>query len=206
MPRLQVQSRRLLGRVVVLALVGILPPVVRTRALRLQFIRRRSSGSAWCRDRGPAPGLAASRRSRCRRPLSLAPFQLRPITAIAREAPGPIDQAANIPTSPVRSPHQSVSCITPLTWDGGSPVAGYGETVDNIALEHHVPVAVHEPMVSVRLVRQAGQRLVIPRYISGGANSGRVCRRRLSGRSRGNVHVVQRGDTLMSIARRNGAR
>jgi murein DD-endopeptidase MepM/ murein hydrolase activator NlpD len=48
-----------------------------------------------------------------------------------------------------------------------------------------------------------GQRLVIPRYVSGGSQTAAAA---TPGRAAagGNVHVVQHGDTLMSIARHNG--
>jgi murein DD-endopeptidase MepM/ murein hydrolase activator NlpD len=84
---------------------------------------------------------------------------------------------------------------------------GYGETVDSIARKHHVPVAALMQTNGIREAGQIrpGQRLVIPRYVSGGtqaaaAPAGAPARVATGG----NVHVVQHGDTLMSIARRSG--
>ena len=84
---------------------------------------------------------------------------------------------------------------------------GYGETVDSIARKHHVPVAALMQTNGLREAGQIrpGQRLVIPRYVSGGsqtATAPAAAPARVA--AGGNVHVVQHGDTLMSISRRNG--
>jgi murein DD-endopeptidase MepM/ murein hydrolase activator NlpD len=90
------------------------------------------------------------------------------------------------------------------TWDGGSPVTvGYGETVDSIARKHQVPVAALMQTNGIREASQIrpGQRLVIPRYVPGGSQMA-AAPARVAGSN--NVHVVQHGDTLMSISRHNG--
>jgi murein DD-endopeptidase MepM/ murein hydrolase activator NlpD len=92
------------------------------------------------------------------------------------------------------------------TWDGGSPVTvGYGETIENIARKHGVPVAA---LMQTNGLREAshirpGQRLVIPRYVSGATHTA-VAHAPAQAAASGNVHVVQSGETLMSIARHNG--
>lgn len=107
---------------------------------------------------------------------------------------------ATRPASPASSGH--------WTWDGGAPVTvGYGETVDSIARKHRVPVAALMQTNGIREAGQIrpGQRLVIPRYVSGGTQTQTAAApapaRAAAG---GNVHVVQHGETLMSIARHNG--
>ena len=89
------------------------------------------------------------------------------------------------------------------TWSGGSAVVvGYGETIDTIARKHKVPVAALMQTNGIRDASQIrpGQRLVIPRYVSGATQTAAAH----APAAGGNVHVVQSGDTLMNIARRNG--
>jgi murein DD-endopeptidase MepM/ murein hydrolase activator NlpD len=79
---------------------------------------------------------------------------------------------------------------------------GYGETIDVIARKHNVPVSALMQTNGIRDAGQIkpGQRLVIPRYVTG-SQTATAHAPTASGR---NVHIVQHGDTLMSIARRNG--
>ena len=111
-------------------------------------------------------------------------------------------------TGSVAAPKATPASHGHWTWDGGSPVTvGYGETVDSIARKHHVPVAALMQTNGIREASQIrpGQRLVIPRYVSGGsqtASAPAAAPARAS--TGGNVHVVQHGDTLMNIARRSG--
>jgi LysM repeat protein len=84
---------------------------------------------------------------------------------------------------------------------------GYGETVDSIAHKHRVPVAALMQTNGIREAGQIrpGQRLVIPRYVSGGSQTAAAPAVAPSRPATGsNVHVVQHGDTLMSISRHNG--
>jgi len=77
----------------------------------------------------------------------------------------------------------------------------YGETIDSIARKHNVPVSALMQTNGLRDAGQIkpGQRLVIPRYVSGTQTAAHA-----PAAPAGNVHVVQHGDTLMSISRRNG--
>jgi len=78
---------------------------------------------------------------------------------------------------------------------------GYGDTVASIARKHGVPASAIMQTNGLRDSSQIrpGQRLVIPRNVTSTTQTA-------SARTpaRGNVHVVQHGETLMSIARRNG--
>ncbi len=182
MPRLQVQSRPLAWpRVVVLALVGISAAGCADSA--------RFDSSSYDAGR-PAPPqnvarplrrqrhspMAASRRSRCRHRASRRPFRPRPNYSYNAQSAARIGKTLRILTSParLRRRRQSPASHGHWTWDGGSPVTvGYGETVDSIARKHHVPVAALMQTNGIREAGQIrpGQRLVIPRYVSGGSQT-----------------------------------
>ena len=90
-------------------------------------------------------------------------------------------------------------------WNGGSAVTvGYGETIDTIARKHNVPASALMQTNGIRDASQIrpGQRLVIPHYVSNAPQT--AAARVPAPAAAGNVHVVQSGETLMSIARRNG--
>ena len=93
------------------------------------------------------------------------------------------------------------------TWDGGSPVTvGYGETADAIARKHGVPVAA---LLQTNGIRNAadikpGQRLVIPRYVTNGAQQAAAPAAPARQAANENVHIVAPGESLMSISRRHG--
>jgi len=92
------------------------------------------------------------------------------------------------------------------TWNGGSPVTvRNGDTIDSIAHKHHVPASVIMQTNGIREAGQIrpGQRLVIPRYVANGLQTAAAHAPTRAGTG-GKVHVVQAGDTLMSVARRNG--
>ena len=89
------------------------------------------------------------------------------------------------------------------TWNGGSAVTvGYGETIDTIARKHNVPASALMQTNGIRDAGQIrpGQRLVIPRYVSSAPQTAAAHAPAAAGK----VHVVQSGETLNSIARRNG--
>jgi murein DD-endopeptidase MepM/ murein hydrolase activator NlpD len=84
-------------------------------------------------------------------------------------APGPeITGSVAAPPSIVRKPASSGQ----WSWDGGTAITvAPGETVDGIARRHGVPAATimeANNLASPNAI-QAGQRLVIPRYVSSGA-------------------------------------
>jgi murein DD-endopeptidase MepM/ murein hydrolase activator NlpD len=89
------------------------------------------------------------------------------------------------------------------TWNGGSAVTvGYGDTVESIARKHGVPASAIMQTNGLRETSQIrpGQRLVIPRHITDATQTASA----RTPAAAGNVHVVQHGETLMSIARRSG--
>ncbi len=91
------------------------------------------------------------------------------------------------------------------TWDGGSPVTvGYGESVEHIAKKHGVPVSalLETNGISNPASIKPGQRLVIPRYVSGSAPQAAVASAQTTAGE--NVHIVAPGESLIGIARRHG--
>ena len=92
------------------------------------------------------------------------------------------------------------------TWDGGSPVTvGYGETVETIARKHGVPVSalMQTNGITNAAAIKSGQRLVIPRYVAGGApQTPNNAPAPVPATDR--VHIVQPGESLTGIARRTG--
>jgi len=90
------------------------------------------------------------------------------------------------------------------TWDGGSPVTvGYGETIATIARKHAVPASavMQTNGISNAASIKPGQRLVIPRYVSGSAP---VAQAPNNAPANNKVYVVQPGENLTGIARRHG--
>ena len=96
------------------------------------------------------------------------------------------------------------------TWDGGSPVTvGRGESVETIARRYGVPASAilqTNGIASASAVRP-GQRLVIPRYVTGHAAlaaAPRLAAAQPAPRvaAAGTTHVIQPGETLIGIARK----
>jgi murein DD-endopeptidase MepM/ murein hydrolase activator NlpD len=99
------------------------------------------------------------------------------------------------------------------TWDGGSPVTvGYGESVEHIARKHGVPASaiLQTNGIANPASIKPGQRLVIPRYVSGSAEQARVAPAPVAAPATApvaaieNVHIVQPGESLTGIARHFG--
>ncbi len=199
MSRSMLESRpRAWPRVVVLALVGIVAAGCSDSA--------RFDSSSYNADR-PAPPQN----------VSSIPAPPAPTRVEAQPLPAP-SQPATVSAAPGTYGTQSPSIYrTPKysdvtgsvaapsapsghwAWNGGSAVTvGYGETIDTIARNHHVPASALMQTNGIRDASQIrpGQRLVIPRYISNAPQTAAA--------AGGNVHVVQSGDTLMNIARRSG--
>jgi murein DD-endopeptidase MepM/ murein hydrolase activator NlpD len=210
MPRPKVQSRPLAWpRVVVLALVGI-------AAAGCADSARFDSSSYDAGRPAPPQNVAAAAPA----PQAYGRVEAQPLPAPSQPATVPAAPNYSSQSTGAYRPSGQYSDITGSvatqkapsasnghwSWDGGSPVTvGYGETVDSIARKHHVPVAALMQTNGIREAGQIrpGQRLVIPRYISGGSQTAAAPApaRAAAG---GNVHVVQHGDTLMRIARHNG--
>jgi len=98
------------------------------------------------------------------------------------------------------------------TWDGGSPVTvGHGEDVETIARRYGVPASaiVQTNGFNNGSEIKPGQRLVIPRYVSGSAplpppQQTPVAQAPTPARAAENVHIVQPGESLIGIAHRHG--
>jgi murein DD-endopeptidase MepM/ murein hydrolase activator NlpD len=95
------------------------------------------------------------------------------------------------------------------TWDGGAPVTvGHGEDVDVIARRYGVPASaiVQTNGFNNAAEIKPGQRLVIPRYISGSAPPPQtpVAQAPAAAQAAENVHIVQSGESLTGIAHRHG--
>ena len=212
MPRPQVQSRPLAWpRVVVLALVGI------SAAGCADSARFDSSSYDAARPAPPQNVAAAAPAPQAYGRVEAQPLPEPSQPAVVPASPNysyspqgtgsyrPSGQYSDI-TGSVAAPKPPSASSGHWTWDGGSPVTvGYGETVESIARKHHVPVAALMQTNGIREASQIrpGQRLVIPRYVSGGIQTA-AASAPVHAAAGGNVHVVQRGDTLMSIARHNG--
>jgi len=93
------------------------------------------------------------------------------------------------------------------TWDGGQPVTvGQGETLETVARRNSVPLSA---LMEVNGITNAatirpGQRLVIPRYVSGSAAQAAAPVSMPAPQVAENVHVVEPGESLIGIARRHG--
>ncbi|HZD92451.1 MAG TPA: peptidoglycan DD-metalloendopeptidase family protein [Pseudolabrys sp.] len=103
------------------------------------------------------------------------------------------------------------------SWHGGKAVAlARGETLASISRRYNVPLSAIMQVNNIRDARDlaVGQRIIVPRWVSGGeprvaaaapqyaprAPEPHVARHR----GGSHVYVAQRGDTLISIARRHG--
>jgi murein DD-endopeptidase MepM/ murein hydrolase activator NlpD len=135
------------------------------------------------------------------RPASIAPGQVTyaaPAPVVHRPPPPPKPEV----TGSVGAGH--------WTWDGGAPVTvNPGETVETIARRYGVPVSAilqANGFANAGSIR-AGQRLVIPRYVTGGAeaHAPRAAAAATAAPAAGEgVHVVVPGEHLISIARKYG--
>jgi len=100
------------------------------------------------------------------------------------------------------------------TWDGGSPVTvTQGETVESLARKYGVPASAIMETNGFRegAVLRPGQRVVIPRYVAAGAihtppvaAAPPAPQAAKPPRNAENVHTVEPGETLISIARKHG--
>jgi murein DD-endopeptidase MepM/ murein hydrolase activator NlpD len=130
-------------------------------------------------------------------------------------------------TGSVPAAHEAPKQAGHWTWNGGMPVVvGRADTIETIARRYGVPAMAILQTNGIRegVAVRPGQRLVIPRYVVGEAEAAapnqvarvepphigapRVEPQRVAEAPRmqasGNVHVVQPGESLIGIARRNG--
>ncbi len=132
---------------------------------------------------------------------------------------GDVTGSISQPTQPVQPTRSSGH----WSWSGGQAVMiTRGQTLASLGRTYHVPTSAIMQVNHISNPRDiaVGQRIVIPRWVSGGARTAEaaprvaspqmqaprmqtaeVQRRRSGDRS---VHVVGRGDTLIGIARRHG--
>lgn len=210
MPRPKVESRPLAWpRVAVLALVGLAAAGCSDSARLASFTTDRPpqtvasatpaySGSGRVEAQPlPAPSQPAT--------VAASPAPAYSPTTYAPQSSGSYrsnnqysDVTGSVAAAPASSGH--------WTWNGGSPVTvGYGETVESIARKHGVPVSALMQTNGIREPGQIrpGQRLVIPRYVSTSPKNA-PSYAAAHPKTDGSVHVVQSGETLMSISRHNG--
>jgi murein DD-endopeptidase MepM/ murein hydrolase activator NlpD len=207
MPRSKVESRpRAWPRAVVLALVGVTAAGCSDSA--------RFESSSYNTDRPAPPQNVASS---IPAPPASGRVEAQPLPAPSQpaavsSAPGTYgsqslgtyrstNQYSDVTGSAARAPATSGH----WAWNGGSAVTvGYGETIDTIARKHRVPALALMQTNGIRDADQIrpGQRLVIPRYVSAMPQTAAV--HSPAQANAGNTHVVKSGDTLLSVARRNG--
>jgi murein DD-endopeptidase MepM/ murein hydrolase activator NlpD len=130
------------------------------------------------------------------------------VTGSVTERPAPVAPVASM-APPKPAGH--------WTWDGGAPVTVHaGETVESIARKHGVPASaiMQTNGISHNSAIRPGQRLVIPRYVSEGAQHVQAPHVQqpqvaaapapVQAPAGENVHIVQPGESLMRISRRYG--
>ena len=196
MLRPKVESRsRAWPRVTVLALVGIAVAGCSDSA--------RFDSISYSSDRPSPPQNIASAKSQ-----PSARVDAQPLPALNQPATvysGPSGYRTSSQYADVTGSNASVPpASNHWSWNGGSAVTvAYGETVDSIARRYGVPASAIMQTNGLRYANQIrpGQRLVIPRHIPEATQTASA---RAPAAAGGSVHVVRHGETLMSIARRNG--
>src|SRR4051794_37416874 len=106
--------------------------------------------------------------------------------------PGASDVTGSVATHPAPAPVPAGH----WTWDGGHPVTvGQGETLETVARRNNVPLTALMEVngVSSTTAVRPGQRLVIPRYVSGGAPQAAAP----APQTAANSHVVEPGESLI---------
>jgi murein DD-endopeptidase MepM/ murein hydrolase activator NlpD len=117
--------------------------------------------------------------------------------------PGASDVTGSVSTHPAPAPIPAGH----WTWDGGQPVTvGQGETLEAVARRNGVPLSALMEVNGITNVAsiRPGQRLVIPRYVSGSAAQASAPQPTAAAQLSENVHVVGPGESLIGIARNHG--
>ena len=120
---------------------------------------------------------------------------------LAAYRPGAADVTGSVAAHPAPAPIPAGH----WTWDGGQPVTvGQGETLEAVARKNGVPLSALMEVNGITNVAsiRSGQRLVIPRYVSGSA--AQASAPSPAAQVSENVHVVAPGESLLGIARRHG--
>jgi len=222
MPRSNVPSRsRAWPRVAVLALVGVTAAACSDSARFVQHydpFAKNTAAENTAQSQSDVTGSVGTRPASSRR-VSAQPLPApgRPQTVAAANRTGVAngaqglgayrpgrsgDVTGSVPAHTASAPPQPAG-----QWsrDGGLAVTvARGQTINSIARQHNVPAAaiMQVNRVADPKAIQPGQRLVIPRYVSGHAPA--PAGARTAAAAPGGVHVVQPGETLIAIARRNG--
>jgi murein DD-endopeptidase MepM/ murein hydrolase activator NlpD len=151
---------------------------------------------------------SVARRTTSRVETQALPAPSRPASA----APGQVTYAAPAPVVHYPPPPPKTEVTGSVgaghwTWDGGAPVTvNQGETVETIARRYGVPVSAilqANGFANAGSIR-AGQRLVIPHYVSAGAEAQPRATTAAAPAAGEGVHVVAPGEHLISIARKYG--
>ena len=121
--------------------------------------------------------------------------------------PGAPEYTGSVPAHPA-APAPAPVPTGHWTWDGGQPVTvNHGETLETVARKNGVPLSA---LMQVNGITNAasirpGQRLVIPRYVSGSAaQATHAAPAAAATKSAETVHVVEPGESMIGIARRHG--
>jgi murein DD-endopeptidase MepM/ murein hydrolase activator NlpD len=117
--------------------------------------------------------------------------------------PGASDVTGSVSTHPAPAPIPAGH----WTWDGGQPVTvGHGETLEAVARRNGVPLSALMEVNGITNVAsiRPGQRLVIPRYVSGSAAQASAPSPAPAAQVSENVHIVAPGESLIGIARHHG--
>ena len=111
-----------------------------------------------------------------------------------------------IETTGTTAPRSIASNASWSAVDGTTIIVGTNDTIDTLAQRHNVPAREIMRVNGMPTPRnlQPGQSLVIPRQVIASAPAMSAPQTQAGGRCRaGGVHVVNPGETLHSIARRN---
>jgi len=190
---------RIWSRVAVLALIGVSAAACSDSARFVQDYDPFATNTA--QSKSYVTGSVAARPASSGR-IAAQPLPAPSHAGVANGAPAlgayRPDRAGNVTgsmsghaatTSPQQAGHWSRNGGTAIT-------VARGQTVNSIARLYNVPAAaiIEANNLASPNAIEPGQRLVVPRYVAGSALATGF----------GNVHVVKPGETLISIARRNG--
>jgi murein DD-endopeptidase MepM/ murein hydrolase activator NlpD len=125
----------------------------------------------------------------------------RGISSYAPPSHSPIETTATVPP-------RSVAAARPATQNGTTIIVGTSDTLDGLAKRYNVSAAAILQANGYKGPRMLspGQQLIIPRQTAVAATAPALApaaSKPVAAAAASSVHIVNRGDTLMSIARRN---
>src|SRR3954468_24566151 len=129
----------------------------------------------------------------------------RGISSYAPPTHSPIESTATVPPRSVAAARPPAQ---PSAHNGSTIIVGTSDTLDSLAKRYNVPAAAILQANGYKgpRVLSPGQQLIIPKHtaIAAAAPSlATAASRPVAAAGPSSVHIVNRGDTLMSIARRN---